>query len=131
MEPRGDEVTKRESARDLRQRLTPAEWRLWSAVRNRQLDGLKFRRQVPFGPFVADFYCLECRIVVEVDGSVHQYQQEQDAYRDAYMAAHGYRVIRFTNTEVLTNLPAVLERIAELARTQGLPLSSEGGSAST
>jgi 5-methyltetrahydrofolate--homocysteine methyltransferase len=81
---------------------------------------------VPFGPFVADFYCLESRIVVEVDGSVHDGQTEQDTYRDAYMTAHGYRVIRFTNDEVLTNLPTVLTRITNLAHAPRLPLSPEG-----
>ena len=96
----------------LRSEMTPAEEVLWEALRDRRLNGLRFRRQHPVGQFVLDFYCSLHKLVLEIDGSVHDTQSEQDAARTAHINAHGYRVIRFSNKEVLANLPDVLERIA-------------------
>jgi very-short-patch-repair endonuclease len=90
-------------ARDLREHSTDAEWKLWAIVRNRQLGGYKFRRQVPIDRYFADFACLDARLVVEIDGSQHQDRAEYDARRTATLEAFGWRVMRFDNYEVLTN----------------------------
>jgi very-short-patch-repair endonuclease len=99
------------SARDLRQHETRAEGQLWRILRDRRLHGLKFRRQHPIGPFVADFCCPMSRLVVELDGEVHEAMIEQDEERTRLLAASGYRVIRFRNDEVLNNSNDVLRRI--------------------
>jgi very-short-patch-repair endonuclease len=87
------------------QRRTPAraEEMLWRALRARNLDGHKFRRQVPLGPYVADFLCLEARLIVELDGPPHDdpTQQAHDARRTAWLAAQGFRVLRFSNDLLL------------------------------
>ena len=103
------------AARILRSRLTPAEQVLWEALRGRRLNGLKFRCQHPVGSFVADFYCPEHMLVVEVDGPVHDQQVEQDGWRTEHLEAYGYRVVRFRNAEVLMELASVLGRIAQAA----------------
>ncbi len=100
-----------EQARDLRQRQTDAEIRLWSRLRRNQLCGHHFRRQVPIGPYVADFACVASKLVVEVDGGQHASQAEADAKRTAVMGKFGYRLIRFWNNDVLGNTAAVLETI--------------------
>src|SRR5688500_893413 len=87
--------------RELRRRATPAEVELWEALRDRQLDGSKCRRQHGFGPFVLDFFCASCGLVIELDGAIHDQQVDQDAFRTEYLAQYGYRVIRFRNEEVL------------------------------
>ena len=98
-------------ARELRQQMTPAEKLLWSRLRSKQLNGLKFRRQHPLGPFIADFYCAAHRLVVEVDGDIHDLQAERDAARTEQFEQHGYRVIRFRNEQVLNNIEDVLTAI--------------------
>lgn len=100
-------------AKEHRQPLTAAEAVLWQRLRRKQVAGLKFRRQHPLGPFIADFYCAARRLVIEVDGPIHQNQQEQDAERTAQFEASGHRVIRFSNEEVLNNVEDVLTRIRE------------------
>lgn len=102
-------------ARELRSRETPAETVLWDALRNRGLVGLKFRRQHPIGPLVADFCCQDLRLVVEVDGGIHKTQREHDTEREALLGAAGYRVVRVRNEEVMDALPAVLDRIRTVA----------------
>ncbi len=104
-----------ESARLLRQRETAAEVLLWAALRDRQLAGLKFRRQRPAGPFVLDFYCSEHKLVVESDGAIHDEQTAQDQARTDLLQQHGYCVLRFRNEEITTDLDRVLARIRELA----------------
>jgi very-short-patch-repair endonuclease len=99
------------AARDLRVHQTPAESILWEALRNRRLDGLKFRRQHAVGPFVIDFCCPEWRLAIELDGTVHTAQREHDAERQTLLATAGYRVVRFPNETVRNNLPAVLAAI--------------------
>jgi very-short-patch-repair endonuclease len=103
-------------ARELRQRQTPAETILWEALRNRRLDGLKFRRQHPIADthFVADFVCYEEKLVIELDGVVHETQSEADAERQAIIETQGYRVIRFQNEHVYRQLEGVLTRILEV-----------------
>jgi very-short-patch-repair endonuclease len=98
-------------SRDLRRSATEAERILWRELRNRRLEGAKFRRQVWVGPFVADFLCVEAKLVIEADGSQHGENREYDVGRDAYLRNEGYLVIRVWNNEVTANLPGVLETI--------------------
>ncbi len=108
---RGTSPLIQQRARELRRRATEAERVLWERLRNRRLGGLKFRRQHPLGPYIVDFYCAEHRLVVEVDGPIHERQKERDALRAQHLEAYGYRVLRFRNEEVLTDIEAVLARI--------------------
>ncbi len=105
------------AARRLRQNMTPAELKLWDALKNRQLDGLKFRREHPVGPFILDFWCPARKLVIELDGEVHEKQKDYDEARTRQLEDYGYRVMRFRNEEVLTDLPAVLDRIREVVRS--------------
>jgi very-short-patch-repair endonuclease len=102
-------------ARALRAEETLAEGILWQFLRNRQLLGLKFRRQHQFGDYIADFYCREANLVIECDGSVHDSNQQwhHDQNRDAYLVAQGLRVLRFTNEQVLNDTQAVLKEISK------------------
>ena len=97
---------------------TPAEIRLWQALKHSQLDGLKFRRQHSMGPYIADFYCPAAKLVIELDGSVHDSEaaQQQDAERTSYLLSLGLRVVRFENREVMENLEGVLCEIRRQAR---------------
>lgn len=79
----------RQRARELRQELTPAERKLWAALRNKKLNGLKFRRQHPIDRFIVDFYCAAHKLVVEVDGDIHDTQPERDAERSALLEQQG------------------------------------------
>jgi very-short-patch-repair endonuclease len=99
-------------ARELRARLTEAERHLWYALRRKQLRGHRFRRQVPLGPYVADFACLAQRLVIEVDGGQHGDEAERDARRTAWLEAQGFHVLQFWNNDVLGNIEGVLEVIA-------------------
>lgn len=99
------------AARQLRQTLTPAETRLWQALKNRQLNGWKFRCQHPIESFIVDFYCPQHRLIIEVDGEIHDQQREYDAARTERLHQLGYRVIRFQNREILSNLSQVLQKI--------------------
>ena len=105
------------AARNLRQQQTPSEVILWEALRNRRLAGLKFRRQHPFGRFSLDFYCLECLLVVEIDGAVHNDPKvaEHDLERTKFLEQHGIRVLRVAAEAVETRLPEVLGEILEAA----------------
>jgi len=104
--------------KELRSTMTPAEIRLWQALKHSQLDHLKFRRQPSIGPFIADFYCPAAKRVIELDGSVHDSEtaQQQDAERTAYRVSLGLRVVRFENREVMANLEGVLCEIKRQAR---------------
>jgi very-short-patch-repair endonuclease len=99
------------NARDLRRNPTDAERALWRRLRQRQVAGLRFRRQHPLGCFILDLVCLEARLVIELDGGQHAARQEEDQGRTAWLEARGYRVLRFRNTEVLGNPEGVLEVI--------------------
>ncbi|MCU4156718.1 endonuclease domain-containing protein [Carboxylicivirga sp. A043] len=101
----------RENAKLLRKELTTAEKVLWNKLRNRQLNGLKFRRQHPIDIFIADFYCHEKKLVVEVDGQIHNKQKEYDEGRTAELQRLGVSVIRFTNEEVENHVRDVYQRI--------------------
>ena len=120
-----------ELARELRQNPTDAEKRLWQHLRNRQLDGHKFRRQVPLGRYVVDFACLEARLIVEVDGGQHGWRAAADAARTAWLKGNGFRVLRFWNNEVLGNLAGVLDTIRRhLPPTPTLPRKGGGSTSS-
>ena len=109
-------------ARELRQPQTPAERKLWSRLRNQQLEGFKFRRQHPIDRFITDFYCAACHLIIEVDGDSHAEQVEYDAVRTEWLNEQEYRVIRFTNREVEQQLDAVLESILqECSKSGNLP----------
>ena len=101
-------------ARDLRERQTKAESLLWDVIRAKQLCGLKFRRQHPIDPFVADFACTKLQTIVEIDGGYHDYHYENDKVRQQYLEKRGWRVIRFSNEEVLEDVDAVSIAIARL-----------------
>ena len=93
-------------ARSLRHAATPAERHLWTVLRA-SAQGAKFSRQMPLGPFFADFLCRDLKLVIELDGMSHETRADYDRARDQWMAAQGYRVLRLTNAEVLGNLEGV------------------------
>ncbi len=104
-------------ARDMRKEPTDAENKLWHALKGKQLEGHKFRRQQPIGSYIVDFYSSEARLVIELDGGQHGEQQAYDEKRTTFLEAQGYRVLRFWNNEVLANVEGVLEVIAGALRT--------------
>jgi very-short-patch-repair endonuclease len=101
-------------ARDLRRPLTPAEGLLWQKLRDRQLCGLKFRRQHPIGGYIADFCCPAQRLIIELDGDSHSDQVEYDETRTQWLISLGYTVVRFANVDIRANLDAVLQTIADI-----------------
>ena len=109
--PPGNEM--RERARTLRRERTPAEDLLWKYLRNRQLEGFKFRHQMWLCGFVADFACVEAKLVVKADGGQHRYQGDYDGMRSAAFARQGYRTLRFWNHEIVGNIDSVLANIRD------------------
>jgi very-short-patch-repair endonuclease len=103
----------KQRARQLRNNMTDAERYLWAKIRMRQLKGYQFYRQKPIGDYIIDFFCPRAKLVVEVDGSQHFSDEttEYDRIRDEYMRSLGLKVLRFTNTEVMTNIEGVIKRI--------------------
>ena len=99
------------NARHLRKNATDAERKLWQHLRNRQMSGCKFRRQVPIGNYIVDFVCLEKRLIIELDGGQHAMQEDHDHIRSLWLRAQGFRVIRFWNHDVLKAVEAVREVI--------------------
>jgi very-short-patch-repair endonuclease len=116
---RGKDEQTANRARRLRRSLTKQEFLLWRRLRNRQLEGFKFVRQEPIGPYCADFACRECRLIVEVDGSQHA-ESVKDVRRDRKLVALGYRIIRVWNNDVLSNIDGVLEMLLVELRKQPL-----------
>lgn len=100
-------------ARAMRRAPTSGERLLWQALRKHQAGAAKFRRQVPAGPYIADFYCPATRLVIEVDGESH-IDPRADVVRDAWMMAHGLRVFRVSNDDVMRNLAGVVLAIQEM-----------------
>ena len=103
-------MEQRKFAKHLRSSMTESENRLWRHLRARRLNGEKFRRQQPIGPYVVDFVHFGSRLIVEADGGQHN-EAPEDARRDAWLHAHGFKVIRFWNNEIMSNLDGVLETI--------------------
>jgi very-short-patch-repair endonuclease len=100
-----------ERARAMRHEPAPAEQKLWQCLRDRQLSGFKFRRQHAIAPFIADFFCFELKLVVELDGDSHGNREVYDACRTKRLERDGCRVIRFVNEDVFWHLDAVLDEI--------------------
>ena len=98
-------------ARQMRSEPTPAEHRLWQRLRRRQVNGVKFRRQVPIERFIVDFCSFEIRLIIEVDGPVHDYLQEQDVIRDEYLEGVGFRCPRVRNEDVFQSLDDIIAEI--------------------
>jgi very-short-patch-repair endonuclease len=112
------EGSSRALAKKLRKQLTDAETILWSKLRGKQLNGLKFRRQHPIKAYVADFACIEARLVIEVDGATHstEAEREHDAIRSRVLAREGWRILRVKNEDVTKNLYQTLQLISRSAR---------------
>ena len=118
-----------EAARKLRRNQTDAERRLWNYLRDRRLDGWKFRRQHPIGSYVLDLYCADAMLVIEIDGGQHDYDEhrEHDEKRTAYLVSQGLKVMRFWNNEVMENTKGVLEAIREALSPSPQPSPRERG----
>lgn len=112
-------------AREMRKAMTPAEFKLWMALRLKNL-GYKFRRQFPIGPYIVDFVCFEKNLVIEVDGEQHM-ESSKDRARDERLRAQGFEVLRFWNRDVLRNRRGVVERIQEVLGTPHPTLPRKGG----
>jgi very-short-patch-repair endonuclease len=103
----------RSAAKKLRRDLTDAERKLWYLLRSRRFEGVTFRRQVPVGPYIVDFAAHRLRLIVEVDGGQHLLPKNlmKDRVRDEWLRGRGYKVLRFSNEDVLTNLDAVVRAL--------------------
>ena len=117
-----------ERAKSMRREATVPEQRLWLELRADRFEGAKFRRQVVIGRYIVDYACrTPKKLVIEVDGDTHAEQDRYDAARTRYLEAHGYRVIRFNNEDVMRYLDGVLLTIGDELRSPPLPtLSPEG-----
>ena len=104
-----------EAAKELRQRQTEAEKRLWFKLRDKQLCGAKFRRQEPVGNYIIDFVCFEKKLVLEIDGNPHTQMEvkRNDNQRTLWLQSEGFRVLRFWNADILNNVEGVLEKIKD------------------
>jgi very-short-patch-repair endonuclease len=113
-------------SRQLRENMTDAERRLWASVRMKQLKRYQFYRQKPIGDYIVDFFCPGAKLVIEIDGSYHLMGEtiEYDRIRDDYLSSLGLRVLRFTNSEVLTDIEGVVKRIREEMEGE-IPFSPE------
>jgi len=103
-------------ARRLRRDQTDAEKKLWSQLRAKRLDQFRFRRQFAIGNFIADFACPEAGLVIELDGGHHLEQEEKDDWRTKIIEQHGLRVIRFWDSDVLTGIVDIIEKVLEALR---------------
>ena len=113
-------------ARELRKNATEAEKRMWRALRE-NFPSAKFRRQVPIGPYYADFFSFPAKLVIEVDGGQHGEAQDYDARRTAFLEAQGLRVVRFWNNDVLGNTEGVITQISlSLGEREGATKSRKG-----
>jgi very-short-patch-repair endonuclease len=117
----------RSRAKQLRRAMTRAETLLWRYLKANRMDGVGIRRQTPIGNYIADFVCFSSKIIIEVDGESHDFEERQkaDQRRDAFFAAEGFQILRFTNEQVMTSLEGVVEVIRQAASggARGLPPS--------
>ena len=113
----------KEKRRELRKNLTEAEKALWKNLRGKRLEGLKFFRQYGIGAYIADFYCPQQRLVIEVDGGQHFSEEGKnyDAQREEYMSSLGIRTLRFSNLDILKNIDGVWERIIQVVKELRTP----------
>lgn len=100
----------------LRMQMTRAEVLLWEQLRSHRLDGLKFRRQHPMASFIVDFFCPARKVIIELDGGVHEAQVDYDTARSEYLSARGYQVLRFSNDQVEKHMPVVLGEIRRVCQ---------------
>ncbi len=115
--------------------MTPAETLLWRYLKAGRVDGLGFRRQSPIRNYIVDFLCHSAKLVVELDGASHDFEEQMktDESRDAFFVSEGFQVLRFTNEQVLSNLEGVVETIRQVASSRmcgsppSLPLPHKGG----
>ena len=114
------------AAKDLRNNPTDTEKFLWKYLSRKQFLGYKFRRQQRIGKFIADFACLEKKLIIELDGGQHLSRVERDIERDQWLASEGYKVVRFWNNEVFKNIEGVLEEIRRAVHPLPDPPPSEG-----
>lgn len=100
--------------------MTDSEKNLWEELRNNKLEGLKFRRQHPVNRFIADFYCQSLKIIIELDGGIHNdpYVQMKDKLRQGELEYFGLKIIRFEKNDVILNLPKVMSQLSELVKSQ-------------
>lgn len=98
-------------AQEMRRNPEPCEKLLWDRLKEKQINGFKFRRQHPVYRYILDFYCHEKKIAIEVDGMIHSQRKDYDDYRDDFLKSIGIETLRFTNNEILTEIDAVLEKI--------------------
>ncbi len=116
-------------SRALRNNATDAERELWQHIRNRQMHGVRFNRQVPIGPFICDFAARTAKLIIELDGGQHAVRTVEDERRARILASRGYKVLRFWNSDVLENVDGVLIVIEEALndRPSPMPLPRAGG----
>ena len=100
-------------AHEKRHKPTPAEKEFWKYLKNRQLLDFIFRRQHCIGPFIVDFYCYKAKLIVEIDGEIHQYRPEEDKIRQEYLESLRLRILRFSNHNVLNNTQKVVSQIKD------------------
>ena len=100
-------------ARALRRQMTEAEKKMWSKLRDRRLDGIKFKRQKPIAGYIVDFVALDFKLIVEIDGGQHAERVTEDAARTKTLEECGYHVVRFWNHDVLGNIEGVLEALVQ------------------
>ena len=118
----------RQRAKELRRDMTPAEKILWKALKANRLNGLHFRRQQIISGYIADFYCHQHALIIELDGNVHELQKDYDADREVKLIAQGFKVIRFTNEEILHDLTETLKKILNSIQPSDSPFPiREGG----
>jgi very-short-patch-repair endonuclease len=107
----GADLNIKRKARDLRKKMTKTENILWNRLRNRQIKGMYFRRQHPYGIYILDFFCHKANLAIEIDGEIHLSKKIYDTERTHYLEATGIKVIRFRNDEVEENIQRVLNMI--------------------
>ncbi|PKO90286.1 MAG: DNA (cytosine-5-)-methyltransferase [Betaproteobacteria bacterium HGW-Betaproteobacteria-12] len=115
-----------QNAKSLRSNQTDAEQKLWYHLRAHRFMGLKFKRQKPIGRYIADFICVEQKLIVELDGGQHADQTAYDTERDGWLRGEGYTVLRFWNNEVMQGMEGVLERIRLTLSPDPSPASGRG-----
>lgn len=126
---RAQELQTTDRSRALRKNMTDVEKKLWRALRGAQLERFKFRRQFPIDIYIADFVCIENRLVIELDGGQHATAEHYDTKRTNYIESQGFRIIRFWNNDILQNFEGVLTMILGHLRrppTQPSPARGEG-----
>jgi very-short-patch-repair endonuclease len=124
--PRTDEVLLKR-AKAMRSELTQPERELWTALRAKRFENVKFSRQVVIGPYIVDFVARLRKLVIELDGDTHAGNERRDARRTAWLEQQGYRVIRFNNSDVMSNVEGVLQAIGDALGTAPLPNPLLGG----